>query len=198
MSMLTCSLLSLGCAFGFVPPEDKAAWTALHAFRVAQRRLKPEVRAKLLGVVSSWTVTSAPPVAWRFIFLDASTSGRRRVVTVAAKASSEHPETVEAFDSVERAEGPSGGGSSHPITQAKWVIDSDRAHEIARAVVKMRGVHACEFDLAQHRSQGEPYWTIRYCTEKDEPVVVVQVSARTGEAKVLHEDGAGRKKGRGA
>src|SRR5471030_1794629 len=97
MSIMHCSLLSLGCVFGFTPPNNQTTLTALRALKIAQRRLRPEVRAKLLSVSSARSDGSLAPEAWRFVFLDPATSGNCRVVTVAAKTSSEHPDTVEAF-----------------------------------------------------------------------------------------------------
>ena len=99
MSIMHCSLLSLGCAFGFAPPANQGALTALRGLKIAQRRLRPEVRAKLLSVSSCRSDQTLAPGAWRFVFLDPVTNGNCRVVTVAAKTSSEHPDTVEALNS---------------------------------------------------------------------------------------------------
>src|SRR5476651_1455769 len=99
MSTMHCALLSLGCAFGFAQANNQTSLTALRALKIAQRRLRPEVRAKLLSVTSARTSGNMVPEAWRFVFLDPATSGHSRIVTVAAKTSSEHPDTVEAFSS---------------------------------------------------------------------------------------------------
>src|SRR5277367_3730341 len=99
MSTMHCSLLSLGCVFGFAPPSNQAVMTAFRAFKISQRRLRPEVRGKLLSISSARTDATLVPKAWRFVFHDPGTSGKCRIVTVATKASSEHPDTVEAFRS---------------------------------------------------------------------------------------------------
>src|SRR5271170_5540714 len=100
MSMMHCSLLSLGCVFGFSTPAQQSSLTALRALKIAQRRLRPDVRVKLLSVTSARSGPSFTPAAWRFAFLDPGTTGKCRVVVVAAKTSSEHPDAVEAFSSV--------------------------------------------------------------------------------------------------
>src|SRR5471032_3177486 len=99
MSIMHCSLLSLGCVFGCAPANGQTTLTALRAFKIAQRRLRPEVRSKLLSVSSARAEGALAPDAWRFVFFDPGTSGNCRIVTVAAKTSSEHPDTVEAFSS---------------------------------------------------------------------------------------------------
>jgi len=121
MSMLNCSLFSLGCAAGFAPPAQHSTLTALRALKIAQRRLRPEVRAKLLAATSARCDGSLVPSAWRFFFADPATSGNCRVVTVAAKNSSEHPDTLEAFAS-SRTEDAAG---SPVIAQNKLLVDSD-------------------------------------------------------------------------
>src|SRR5471030_3524308 len=118
MSTMHCSLLSLGCVFGFTPANNQNSLTALRALKIAQRRLRPEVRSKLLSVSSARTDGSLAPEAWRFVFLDPATSGNCRVVTVAAKTSSEHPDTVEAFSSAKTED----ASSLHEIVQNQWVI----------------------------------------------------------------------------
>src|SRR5258708_2991496 len=119
MSTMHCSLLSLSCVFGFAPANPQAHLPPLRPLKIAQRRLRPEVRAKRLSVSSARTDGSLVPEAWRFVFLDPATSGNCRVVTVAAKTSSEHPDTVEAFSSAKTESVP----ASHAIAQNKWVMD---------------------------------------------------------------------------
>src|ERR1039458_5116147 len=153
-----CSLLSLGCIFGFAPANDQTSLTALRAFKIAQRRLRPEVRAKLLSVSSPRTDGSLAPEAWRFVFLDPATSGNCRVVTVAAKTSSEHPDTVEAFSSAKKESVP----TTHAIAQSKWVVDSDQALEQVRATTKLKGIQAAEYRLVQPSSGREPLWHLHF------------------------------------
>lgn len=181
MTSMHCSLLSLGCAFGFSSPEDRSVLTALHAFKIAQRRLRPEVRAKLLCVVGAKTSGLDVPSAWRFMFYDAATEGQSRVVTVAARTSSEHPDTLGAFN-LSRLEHRHDG---IPIPQNKWVVDSYQAHEKARGVIKHKGIQGWECSLIQPRGAQEPLWTLRYSTEADQAVAYVQVGAKTGAVKLL-------------
>jgi hypothetical protein len=184
MSTMHCSLLSLGCIFGFTAPNNQAGLTALRALKIAQRRLRPEVRAKLLSVSSARTDASLAPEAWRFVFLDPATSGNCRVVTVAAKTSSEHPETVEAFSSA-RMESVT---VTHALAQNKWVTDSDRALAQVRGSAKLKGIRAAEYRLGQPRSVQEPLWILSFYAEDAEPVVRFQVGAKTGVVKILaHE-----------
>jgi hypothetical protein len=176
-----CSLLSLGCVFGFVPANNQTNLTALRALKIAQRRLRPEVRAKLLSVSSARTDGSLAPEAWRFVFLDPATSGNCRVVTVAAKTSSEHPDTVEAFSSAKTESVP----TTHVIAQNKWVMDSDQALAQVRGAAKLKGIRAAEYRLGQPRSGQEPLWTLYFYAESAEPVARFQVGARTGAVKIL-------------
>ena len=135
MSIMHCSLLSLGCVFGFAATGEQTHLNALRAFKIAQRRLRPEVRSKLLSVASARTDATLQPEAWRFVFLDQATSGNCRVVTVAAKTSSEHPDTVEAFSSAKIETVP----ASHAISQNKWVVDSDEVLAQVRDAIKVKG-----------------------------------------------------------
>lgn len=184
MSTMHCSLLSLGCIFGFSPAREQTSLTGLHALRIAQRRLRPEVRAKLLNVSSSRTDETLMPVAWRFVFHDPATSGNCRVVTVAAKTSSEHPDTVEAFSSskVESV------ASLHPISQNKLMVDSDKVLELARGAVKLKGLRAAEYRLAQQKSGQEPLWIVHFFSENGEPAARCQVGAKTGAVQLIGND----------
>jgi hypothetical protein len=181
MSTMHCSLLSLGCAFGFTPPGGRAGLSGLRALKIAQRRLRPEVRAKLLTVSSSRTDNSLSPVAWRFVFHDPATSGNCRIVTVAAKTSSEHPDTVEAFSSakVENV------ASLHAIAQNKLAVDSDKALELARGTCKLKGVRAAYYQLAQGKGASEPCWILHFFGEGSEAVAQLQVGAKTGAVELV-------------
>lgn len=181
MSTMHCSLLSLGCVFGFTAVNHQSSLTALRAFKIAQRRLRPEVRAKLLSVSSARSDGSLVPEAWRFVFLDPATSGNCRVVTVAAKTSSEHPDTVEAFSSAKTESMP----ASHAILQNKWLMDSDQVLALARGESKLKGLSSAEYRLGQSRSGQEPVWTLYFYAEAKEPVVRFQVGAKTGALKIL-------------
>jgi len=176
--MMLCSLLSLGCAFGFSPPEEAAEFSALRALRIAQRRLRPDVRSKLLSVSSPRTGPSLVPDAWRFVFHDAGTSGKSRAVTVAAHTSSEHPDTVEAFSGLK----PDISSGLQVISQSKWTIDSDAALEKVRDEFKMKHVLSAQYRLTRGSGR-DAFWTIEFFGEKDEMLVRFQIDARTGELK---------------
>jgi hypothetical protein len=176
MSMMHCSLLSLGCAFGFSPPADQGVLTALRALKIAQRRLRPEVRAKLLAVSSCRSNGDLTPEAWRFVFFDPATSGNSRIVTVAAKTSSEHPDTIEAFNGA-RTESVS---SAHVIPQNKLLIDSDKVLEQVRVNSKLKGVRTAEYKILQHRGNHEPLWVIQFFSESGDAVCRFRVGAKTG------------------
>jgi len=171
-----CSLLSLGCVFGFVPANDQATLTALRALKIAQRRLRPEVRAKLLNVTSARTNATLVPEAWRFVFLDQATSGHCRVVTVAAKTSSEHPDTVESFSSSKSND----IDILHSIAQNKLLVDSDKVLDLTRSSAKLKGVVSAEYHLVQPRSGREPLWHLRFYGEAEEPIACFQIGAKTG------------------
>jgi hypothetical protein len=181
MSTMHCSLLSLGCVFGFAIPSDKTSLSALRAFKIAQRRLRPEVRSKLLSVTSARTDGSLTPEAWRFVFLDPATSGNCRIVTVAARTSSEHPDTVEAFSAI-KTESES---SNHALTQNKWVVDSDQALAFARGTSKLKGIRSAEYRLNQPRNGQEPLWTLYFYAEAPEAIARFQIGARSGAVKIL-------------
>jgi hypothetical protein len=175
--MMHCSLLSLGCVFGCAPAQIQSTLSALKALKIAQRRLRPEVRAKLMSVASARSDTSLVPEAWRFVFMDPATSGNCRVVTVAAKASSEHPDTVEAFSNI-RDESDQ---ATHPIAQSRLVFDSEQVLAVARDAAKLKGIVSAQYRLMQPRSTQEPVWTLAlYGKDEDEPVVQIQVGAKTG------------------
>ena len=186
MSTMHCSLLSLGCVFGFATSEEQANLTALRALKIAQRRLRPEVRSKLLSVTSARTNGNLMPQAWRFVFLDAGTSGHCRVVTVAAKASSEHPGTVEAFSSTKMES----VDSLHAIPQNKLLLDSDRVLEQARTASKLKGIKAVEYRLLQPRSGREPLWRLHFYAETGESVASFQVGAKTGATSLVVTEAA--------
>jgi len=181
MSTMYCSLLSLGCVFGCAPAHNQTVLTALRALKIAQRRLRPEVRAKLLSVTSARTNGALMPEAWRFVFLDPATSGNSRVVTVAAKTSSEHPDTIEAFNAAKTENTP----VSHAIMQNKWMMDSDQALAQARGAAKLKGILAAEYHLGQPRSGQEPLWTLFFYAQTPEPVAQFQIGAKTGTVKIL-------------
>ena len=175
--MMLCSLLSLGCAFGFSPPEDATDLTALRALRIAQRRLRPDVRSKLLSVSSPRTGASLVPEAWRFVFHDPGTSGKSRAVTVAAHTSSEHPDTVEAF-SGQRNESSS---SLQVISQTRWTFDSDAALKKVREEYKLKHAASAQYRLS--RAGKEALWTIELFGEKDELLTRFRIDAKSGEWK---------------
>ena len=174
--MLNCSLFSLGCAAGFAPPAHHSTLTALRALKIAQRRLRPEVRAKLLTATSARSDSGLLPPAWRFFFVDPATSGNCRVVTVAAKNSSEHPDTVEAFASSRNGDTP----GSTVIPQNKLLIDSDKVAEKIHAASKLKGARAAEFQLLQPKGKSEPCWIVRVYGEGDVVLVCFRVGAKSG------------------
>jgi len=176
-----CSLLSLGCVFGFAPGTEQKTLTALRALKIAQRRLRPEVRSKLLSISSARASGNLIPEAWRFVFLDQGTSGHSRVVTVAAKTSSEHPDTVEAFSSVK----PDDLDVLHPIAQSKFVVDSDKVLEQAREEAKLKGIVSAEYRLAQSRSGKEPVWTLNFYGHGEVSVASFMVGAKSGAMEMV-------------
>jgi hypothetical protein len=188
MSIMYCSLLSLGCAFGFTPPNAQSGLTALRALKIAQRRLRPEVRSKLLSVASAPTNGDFTPTAWRFVFSDPGTSGHCRVVTVAAKASSEHPDTIEAFSSSKMEN----VADLNTIPQNKLAVDSDRVLGLARQASKLKGAKRAEFRLLQSRAGREPLWHVLFSGENGAVMEEFTVGAKNG-ALEASEDEAVRK-----
>jgi len=179
---MQCSLLSLGCVFGCAPAQNQANLTALRALKIAQRRLRPEVRSKLMSVASARSDASLVPAAWRFVFLDPATSGNCRVVTVAAKASSEHPDTVEAFSAIK----DESTATSHAIPQGKLLVDSDQALAHAKGAAKLKGITSAQYRLNQSRSTQEPTWTLALYADEEDPVVRIQVGVKTGAVKIVN------------
>jgi len=185
--MLQCSLLTLGCAFGFSPPQDTKSLTALRALKIAQRRLRPDVRSKLLSVSSPKTDTSLAPEAWRFVFFDPGTSGKSRAVTVAAHTSSEHPDTVEAFSGVKNET----AAGLHVIAQNKWIVDSDIALEKVREESKCKGVRSAQYRLERAKAGKEAFWVIELFNERDEALARFRIDARSGEVSRVAADEPG-------
>jgi hypothetical protein len=155
--------------------------TALRALKIAQRRLRPEVRAKLLSASSARTDSSLVPEAWRFVFMDPATSGNCRVVTVASKTSSEHPDTIDAF-SLAKTETVSG---NHAIAQNRLAMDSDQVLAHARGISKLKGIRSAEYHLGQPRTGQEPFWILHFYGESPEPMARFQIGARNGAVKML-------------
>jgi hypothetical protein len=182
MSMLNCSLFSLGCAAGFSPPSQHSTLTALRALKIAQRRLRPEVRSRLLTASSARSDAGLVPFAWRFFFADAATSGNCRVVTVAAKNSSEHPDTVEAF-AASRHEDASG---LPVIPQNKILVDSDRVAEKIQASSKLKGARSAQFQLLQPKGKAEPCWIVRIYGEQDELLASFRLGAKNGALEQMN------------
>jgi hypothetical protein len=182
--MMHCSLLSLGCVFGCAPANGQTSLTGLHALKIAQRRLRPDVRSKLLSVSSARSDTTLMPEAWRFVFLDPATSGNCRVVTVAAKTSSEHPDTVEAFSSAKTGD----EAANHPIAQNRLMVDTDQALGQARSMAKLKGIVSATYELSQHRNGQEPVWTLSFYGTSEEPVARVQVGAKGGAVRILSSE----------
>ena len=182
MSLMHCSLLSLGCAFGFTTPSRQGSLTGLWALKIAQRRLRPEVRSKLLSVSSARTGPSLVPDAWRFVFLDPGTRDNCRIVTVAAKASSEHPDTVEAFSSA-RSENIA---ELNVIPQNKLTVDSDKALELGRSSAKLKGARAAEYRLTQPPQGAEPVWELQFFAGTHESVARLRVGAKTGRIEFIN------------
>jgi len=174
MSIKHCSLLSLGCIFGCASPTESSL-TALLALKIAQRRLRPEVRSNLLSIASARTDATLVPDAWRFVFADQGTNDQCRVVTVAAKASSDHPDTVEAFSSVKLAS----VSSSLSIPQKALFIDSNKVLEQARGTSKLQGILSAEYQL-QPRKVGEAVWSLSCYAEALDPIASFLVGANTG------------------
>jgi hypothetical protein len=179
--VMQCSLLSLGCVFGFAAPEAQSSLTALRALKIAQRRLRPEVRSKLLSVSSPRTGNTLVPEAWRFVFLDTATSDHSRMVTVAAKTSSEHPDTVEAFSS--EVTGKVSG--LQVVPQNKWTFDSDAVLEKVRFETQLKGIRSAQYRLTQPKGAAEPLWFIQLLGDNDQPVIQVRIGAKTSELEKL-------------
>ncbi len=182
--MMHCSLLSLGCAFGFSPPQQTSTLTALHALKIAQRRLRPDVRSKLLSVSSPRTDATLTPEAWRFVFFDPNTSGKSRAVTVAAKTSSEHPDTVEAFSGLKN----DSAANLQVVPQAKWLIDSNVALEKVREDSKCKGVRSAQYRLERAKSGRDAFWTVEFFDEHDKNLARFRIDARTGELSRIDKE----------
>jgi hypothetical protein len=150
--------------------------TALRALKIAQRRLRPEVRARLLAISSARSDTAFLPPAWRFTFADAATSGNSRMVTVAAKTSSEHPDVVEAFSGADRED----VSCLAAIPQNKLLVDSDKALENIRTSSKLKGARGVEFRLVQVKRRPEPTWSVRIFGETGDLLASFRVGAKSG------------------
>jgi hypothetical protein len=183
MSAMHCSLFSLGCIFGFAPYADSTL-TALRALKIAQRRLRPEVRSKLLSIASARTDATFVPEAWRFVFLDPATSGHCRVVTVAAKASSEHPDTVEAFSSTKSES----VASLQAIPQNKLLFDSNKVLERVRETSKLKGSLSAEYRLLQARNGRETAWHLSFYAKALEPIARFRVDTKTGAIQFVENN----------
>lgn len=157
-------LLTFGCV-GFSNALKKIGFTALPALQIATRRLRPEVRANLLHVVSDRTGQDFRPKAWRFVFRDKTTSSGCRVVTVAENASSEHPDIVEAFESMDLRN----ISKNEIIPQNQLTVDSDAALKIASTSSEscLNFADSAEYQLVKSAPRRKPFWKIYfYSTNK--------------------------------
>ena len=186
MSIMSCSLLSLGCVFAYVSPAD-STMTALRALKIAQRRLRPEVRSELLSMASARTDATFTPEAWRVVFLDQATVGHCRVVTVASRASSEHPETVEAFSAIKSENVP----SLQVIPQIKLLFDSNQALAQVRRASNLTDCLSAEYRLHQSLRGRGPVWSLSFYGKAPEPMATFHVGAKTGvtTAVAIHQQG---------
>jgi hypothetical protein len=155
-------LFAHGCVVGFVPSEAKGHLPLWKALKIAQRRLKPEVRDRLLGVVSSRILAGQYPTAWRFVFFDAGTSGSQRVVTVAANGSSEQPETQELFNQRRLP-------LLFEIIDLKRVrLEGTDAMKLASTMVQVKA-RELELSLFQPQGNPEPRWLVRFYAGIESP-----------------------------
>lgn len=176
---LDCSLLSLGCVFGVAPHTDLTL-TALRGLNISQRRLRPEVRAQLLSITSARTDITFTPDAWRFGYRDEKTVSHCRVVTVAARASSEHPDTVGAFSSLKPEDAP----VLSPIPQDSLLVDSREALAKVRAISKLKGILSAQYRLLQPGNGPEPVWTLSFYGKADETLASFCVGAKSGATRL--------------
>ena len=162
-------------------PAQQTTLTALRALKIAKRRLRPEVRIKLLSAVSARTDASLAPQAWRFVFFDPGTSENCRIVTVAAKTSSEHPDTVEAFSSIRSDDAT----QMRVIRQNNLLIDSDQALELSRGAAKLKDIRATEYRLFHPPHGTESFWELQFFADTDVPLARLRVSAKTGAVELI-------------
>ena len=103
------------------------------------------------------------------------------MVTVAAKTSSEHPATVEAFSSevVEKVSG------LQVVPQNKWIFDSDAVLEKVRFESKLKGVRSAQYRLTQPKGATEPLWFVQFLGDNDRLLIQVQIGAKTFELERL-------------
>ncbi len=175
-------LVSLGCALGFAPPA-RSTFTALRALKIAQRRLRPEVRSKLLSITSVRTNAAFAPEAWRFLFSDPRTNDRCRSVIVATKTSSEHPAVLEAFSLSETEN----RASLKVIPQNKLLLDSNKALEQVRRVIELTKNCSAAYRLLLPRGDSEPAWMLSFYAETSEPIAIFRIRAESGALESVGE-----------
>jgi hypothetical protein len=174
MTDMSLALGALGCAFGIASPASSQL-TAFHALKIAKRRLRPEVRSRLIHIGSVLTDASFRPIAWRFAFQDRGTRGRLRSVIVAAHVSSEHPEIQEAFKT--RNEEPMLPWKV--IDLARILIDSEKALARVQSVSDLRPYRGVVYNLMTEKG-GEPVWHLSFYGKGEKPVVRFRLRARCG------------------
>lgn len=169
------SLVSLGCAPGFAPPVY-STFTAFRALKVAQRRLRPDVRSKLLSISSVRTEAASAPEAWRFVFSDSKTHDHCRNVIVAAKTSSEHPYLLEAF-SLARFDSVA---PLKAIPQNKLHFDSNEALAQVRRITELKETCSAVYRLFLPQGDREPAWLLSFYAANPEPIAIFRIRAETG------------------
>ena len=103
-------------------------------------------------------------------------------VVVAAKTSSEHPATVEAFSSVQ----PENAAELQVIPQNRLLIDTNQALERARSAVKLKGIRAAEYRLLHPLHDAEPLWELQFFTDTGKAVARLSVGAQTGAVELIN------------
>jgi hypothetical protein len=176
---MNVSLFALGCVVGLLPDESRANLSALRALRIAQRRLRPEVRNALLVARSLRTERDRLPSAWRFVFHDPLTTDNYRIVTVPTN------ETHKSYDFSEEPEDVESLRKLLPVVQEKVVLDSDDILRCA-AELKKASWKSWELNLHQCPDIHEPLWMLTFF-EDDAGKVASKVKMKGNSGTIVEQ-----------
>ncbi len=171
---MPASLFALGCVVGLLPKEDGSNLSALAALKIAQRRLKQQVRESLLIISSRRFMRDRTPSLWRFVFQDLSTTDTFRVVVVSNKTSGQSENLAGFKKETDLCQ-------LTTIDQNRSMIDSDEALRRA-SEFPTRQWSACEISLIQCPERRYSIWVVSYFEFENGTTAakVVTLSASTG------------------
>jgi|GEM_PF-1072015 len=141
--------------------------------------LQPTGQAELLKVVGKRDDTELTPTTWTFYFFDKTAPGHARIITVNSGKIIKNSGDLEHF-AIPYSE-------QNVIPEAKVLIDSTLALQIAQSLIPDVKVSSSEFTLLQPKNS-EPVWKVRLWSKEGDD------DRKLGDVTLSAEDGTLREK----